>query len=81
VSAVSNSGPIIHLSWIGRLNLLRTFFGNVVVPIAVRDEVLRAGPHVPGMTDIREAFAVGWLSVQIRPPSSSARIHERLMPS
>lgn len=64
MSAVSNSGPIIHLSWIGRLDLLRIFFGDVVVPIAVRDEVLRAGPHVPGIAAIREAFAAGWLIVQ-----------------
>ena len=64
MSAVSNSGPIIHLSWIGRLNLLRTFFDDAVVPVAVRDEVLRAGPQVPGITEIRGASAVGWLSVQ-----------------
>lgn len=64
MSAVSNSGPIIHLSWIGRLDLLRTFFDDVVVPVAVRGEVLRAGPQVPGIAAIREAFVAGWLTLQ-----------------
>jgi predicted nucleic acid-binding protein len=42
VRAVSNAGPIIHLSWIGRLDLLATVFEEVLVPLAVREEVLRA---------------------------------------
>ena len=62
--AVSNAGPIIHLSWIGRLDLLAALFDAVLVPLAVRDEVLRAGPHVPGIQSIRVALASGCLSVQ-----------------
>lgn len=61
MSVVSNSGPIIHLSWIGQLDLLRTLFGEVLVPLAVRDEVLHASPDVPGLREIREAFTQGWL--------------------
>ncbi len=62
--AVSNAGPIIHLSWIDRLDLLAALFEEVLVPVAVREEVLRAGPHVPGIQAIRDAFANGWLRVQ-----------------
>ena len=62
--AVSNAGPVIHLSWVGRLDLLRAIFAAVLVPLAVRDEVLRAGPDVPGIQAIRDAFAAGWLRVQ-----------------
>lgn len=62
--AVSNAGPIIHLSWIGRLDLLPFLFDEVLVPLAVRHEVLRAGPDVPGIQAIREAFASDWLKVQ-----------------
>ena len=62
--AVSNAGPIIHLSWIGRLDLLAALFEEVLVPLAVHEEVLRAGPHVPGVQAIRDAFASGWLRVQ-----------------
>ena len=35
-----------------------------MAPLAVRDEVLRAGPEIPGVTAIRDAFAAGWLTVQ-----------------
>lgn len=62
--AVSNAGPVIHLSWIGRLDILRALFDKVLVPLAVRDEVLRAGANVPGIQDIRDAFAANWLSAQ-----------------
>jgi predicted nucleic acid-binding protein len=41
VTAVSNAGPIIHLSWIGRLDLLAALFEEGLVPLAVREEVLR----------------------------------------
>jgi uncharacterized protein len=64
VRAVSNAGPIIHLSWIDRLDLLAALFEEVFVPVAVREEVLRAGPQVPGIQAIRDAFASGWLRVQ-----------------
>lgn len=62
--AVSDAGPLIHLSWIDQLDLLRTLFDEVVAPLAVRDEVLRAGPDVPGVAAIRGAFAAGWLTMQ-----------------
>jgi predicted nucleic acid-binding protein len=42
VRAVSDAGPIIHLSWIGQLELLEGLFEEVLVPEAVRDEVLPA---------------------------------------
>ena len=59
--AIANSGPLIHLSWIGRLDTLRVLFTAVVVPAAVREEVLRADPSVPGAEAIRAALAAGWL--------------------
>lgn len=62
--AVTNAGPLIHLSWIDQLDLLRTLFDELLAPLAVRDECLRAGPDVPGITAIRDAFAAGWLTVQ-----------------
>lgn len=62
--AVSNAGPLIHLSWLGRLDLLHELFAEILVPTGVRDEVLRAGPEIPGVAAIRDAFAAGWLTVQ-----------------
>ncbi len=62
--AVANAGPLIHLSWLDRLDLPRALFDEVLVPTAVRDEVLRAGPEVSGVDALRDAFAAGWFVVQ-----------------
>lgn len=54
--AVSNAGPIIHPSWVDRLDPLTELFEEILVPAAVRDEVLRAGDDVLGVAAIRIAF-------------------------
>jgi predicted nucleic acid-binding protein len=46
VRAVSNAGPIIHRSWIDRLDLLAAPFEEVLMPSAVREEVLRVEREV-----------------------------------
>lgn len=61
---VTDAGPLIHISWIDRLDLFPLLFDKVVAPVAVRDEVLRADPDIPGSAALREAFAAGWLTVQ-----------------
>ncbi len=62
--AVTNAGPLIHLSWIGHLNLLPAAFEEVLVPPAVQEEVLRASSDVLGLVALREAFAADWLKVR-----------------
>ncbi len=62
--AVTDAGPLIHLSWIGRLDLLPLLFDELVAPVAVRDEALRAPPDIPGVTALRDAFAAGWPAVR-----------------
>ncbi|HYU20385.1 MAG TPA: DUF3368 domain-containing protein, partial [Chloroflexota bacterium] len=62
--AVSNAGPLIHLSWIDRLDLLDELFEEVVVPDGVADEILRTGTDVVGGDAIRAALAAGWLPVR-----------------
>ena len=62
--AVADASPLIHLSWLGRLDLLQLLFDELVVPVAVRDEVLRVGPDIPGATALRDAFAAGWPTVR-----------------
>ncbi|MEB3760630.1 MAG: hypothetical protein GSR81_07285 [Desulfurococcales archaeon] len=44
---VSDSSPLIHLSQIGRLNLLKEFFGELLIPPAVYREVVIGG-RTPG---------------------------------
>lgn len=53
--AVSDAGPLIHLSWIDQLSLLEELFEAVDVPVAVRDEVLAAPAGTLGR-DKLEAF-------------------------
>jgi len=72
VRAVTNAGPLIHLSWIESLDLLRVLFEEVVAPTAVRDEVFRPGSDVPGVAAIRGAFAAG--SVVVRPVADRAAV-------
>ena len=69
--AVSNSSPLIHLSLIGRINLLRRFSG-VFIPPAVWREVVEQGGSRPGATEIREARESGWLRVV--EPSNTALV-------
>jgi predicted nucleic acid-binding protein len=71
VKAVTNAGPLIHLSWIDHLHLLPALFAEVFAPLAVQNEVLRASPDVPGVLALREAFASDWLNVQAIADSSA----------
>jgi predicted nucleic acid-binding protein len=61
--AVTNATPLIALALLGRLDLLRDLFDEVLVPCAVYDEVVKAGEGRPGAGMIAEA---GWLQI-VRP--------------
>lgn len=56
---VSDSSPLIWLSKVHRLELLRRLFGEVLVPEAVRIEVT-SGKSADALL-IREAFKDGWI--------------------
>lgn len=61
--AVSNSSPLIHLSAIGRFNLLYRF-SSVYIPPAVWREVVEEGGTRPGVAEIRQARDSGFISVK-----------------
>lgn len=61
---VSDSGPIIHPSWINRLILLQQLFQNVLVPPAVEHELLSPPSGTRGLAVIQRAFLDGWLEVR-----------------
>lgn len=71
MNAVTNAGPLIHLSWIDHLDLLPALFAEVLAPLAVQNEVLRASPDTPGMLALQEVFASDWLKVQVVADSSA----------
>ena len=63
---VSNSGPLIHLARIGRLNLLRQLFGTVAIPVDVKIEVVDRGKE-EGVADaflIESEIRAGWIVIE-----------------
>ncbi|RMG12173.1 MAG: DUF3368 domain-containing protein [Cyanobacteria bacterium J055] len=58
---VSNTSPISNLAKVGQLDLVRQIYGQILIPVAVYDELLneRAGETV--ITAVRSAT---WLEVQ-----------------
>jgi predicted nucleic acid-binding protein len=57
---IADAGPLIALSRIDALDLLRRLFGEVVVTREVRDEALPPADH-PDKVFIAQAFDAGWL--------------------
>lgn len=58
---VSNTTPIIALSVIGRLNLLRELYAEVMIPPAVFSEILAGGTSRTGVAELRRA---GWIQTK-----------------
>jgi len=53
--AVSNSTPLIALSKIGKLGLLREYFEQIAIPQAVYDKVVVNGGVLYGAEEVAEA--------------------------
>lgn len=58
---IADAGPLIVLSRVGKLDLMRQVFGRVCITDAVRDEIL-AGGVFPGQAEIEAALA-HWIDV------------------
>jgi uncharacterized protein len=52
---VSNSSPLINLSAINQLELLRMIYGEIAIPYAVWDEVVVKGKGQPGVKNVKNA--------------------------
>ncbi len=75
MTAVSNAGPLIHLTKIGQLDLLKKIFEELVVPKSVWLEVVERGKE-GGKPD---AFLIGnadWIKV-VEDPPNAVKIAER----
>ena len=57
---VSNAGPLISLSTVSQLDLLRALFGQIAIPQAVYDEVVVRGEGEPGSREVGEA---DWIKI------------------
>ena len=61
---VVNATPIIALALVGRLNLLQQLYDQVIVPPAVRDEILAGGPGAVGSGQMRQATWIRTVALQ-----------------
>jgi predicted nucleic acid-binding protein len=55
VRIVSNASPLINLARIGKLDLLRELYGNLLIPEAVWHEVVVDGAGQPGADEVKGA--------------------------
>lgn len=60
---ISDSSTLIHLSRIGKIDLLRTFFGEIVIPPAVWREVVEQGEDRSGAEAVKQAREAGWVTL------------------
>lgn len=58
---VSNTGPLIALGGIDRLDIMRELFQTVIVPDAVHQEILEGGKQFTGLSAYQKA---AWIQVR-----------------
>src|SRR5665811_693601 len=60
---VADAGPLIHLSWIDQLHILRELYEQTFAPRAVLNEIMKA-PGARGVPGLQRAFASGLVVVR-----------------
>ena len=63
LAVVSDSSPLMNLAGIGRLYLVHEQFGEVIIPPSVWDEIVLNSDTLPGVSEVREAYDAGWISI------------------
>ncbi|MGJ3253596.1 MAG: DUF3368 domain-containing protein [Elainellaceae cyanobacterium] len=59
---VSDTSPITNLTAIGQLDLLRQLYTNIVIPIAVYNEMVAVDTVVPGAVEVQ---TLSWIQTQV----------------
>ena len=72
MSVVADSSPLILFAKIGRLDLLRTMYREVLIPPAVRREVVEEGSSKPGSSEIAAAHWIVASIVALAPSPPTA---------
>jgi predicted nucleic acid-binding protein len=62
---ICDSSSLIHLSAIGRLDLLKDFHSPLTIPQAVWREVVEQGLGRPGVKDVESALVEGWIEIRV----------------
>jgi predicted nucleic acid-binding protein len=71
VIIVADAGPLIYLSEVGALHLLRDLYGSVLIPRAVYDEVVVRGHGEPGSAEVASS---SFIQVSDSPLASPLRM-------
>ena len=61
---VADSSPVIYLTRLGLFNMLRTLHDEVIVPLAVWNEIVIGGAGFPESEVLQRAVADGWIEVR-----------------
>lgn len=64
LAVVSDSSPLIYLTRLGWLSLLRELHDSVFVPPAVWEEIAVGGEGLPESAALRDAVTRGWIKVK-----------------
>ena len=70
---VSDSSPLIALSRIGRLELLASFYGRILISAEVHHEVTVTGRGLPGAEEVRKA---NWIEVATQSLPADASLEQ-----
>lgn len=60
---IANASPLINLSTLDYLHLLKRFHSEVIIPPAVWEEVVVSGENRPGVEEVKNAREADWLSI------------------
>jgi len=60
---VADASVLIHLSRIGRFELLRQLYETIVIPKGVYTEVVEVGWSLPGSVETEKGIKEGWIKV------------------
>lgn len=73
---VADAGPLIALAQIGHFDLLQALYGQLHIPVTVRQEVVSSGRGRPGARVVDTADWI--LTVQVRDTIAVRLLRERL---
>jgi len=76
VIVVANAGPLIALAQINHFDLLRLLYGELYIPLAVREEVVSVGRTRPGAVEVNSA---DWIHIaEVRDTTAVQLLRDRL---
>lgn len=64
---IADAGPLIHLSLLGRIDLLPAIYGRILIPDLVYKEVVQAGEGMAGASEVRDA---SWIDLVSHEPEA-----------